>query len=427
MKFKKFFIILIILFSIMYSSCCYATEDLDISAGAAILIDSSTEKILYSKNENEKMYPASTTKIMTAILTIENCNLDDTVTVPYEAIASIPSGYAIAALQSGEQLTVYQLLQVMMVYSANDAANVLAYHVSGSIDNFANLMNNKVEELGLKNTHFMNPSGKHDKDHYTTAYDLAMIMKYCMKNSTFRTLAGLKSCIIPSTNKYNERILTSTSYDLFTVDNRDVSSNYYYKYAIAAKTGYTTEAKNCLVSVANKDGLELISVVLSVGIYPYNLSGKFIETKKLFNYGYENYTTKKIRDKNAIATQIEINNATKETKNLDLLVSDDITALINQSDLDTDFSPEITVNENLLAPIAQGQKVGKISYQIDGITYTSDLIASHNVEKSSFLILIIHILLICLILYVLFKFLFNDKNKRKKYKRKKKSKYLFKY
>ena len=123
------------------------------------------------------------------------------------------------------------------------------------------MMNTKVSELGLENTHFTNPSGKHDENHYTTAYDLSKIMQYCMKNSTFRTLAGLKSCVIPATNKYDERIFSSTN-ELLT------ASNYYYKYAIAGKTGYTTEAKNCLVSVANKDDLELISVVLGVGLYP---------------------------------------------------------------------------------------------------------------------------------------------------------------
>ena len=284
MRVNKFLIILIMFVLMMNFSISYgSSEPPEISAGSAILIDSSSNKILYSKNENEKMYPASTTKILTAILTIENCNLDDIVTVPYEAIASIPSGYSVAALQAGEQLTVEQLLEVMLVHSSNDAANVLAYHVSGSIDSFAALMNNKISELGLENTHFTNPSGMHNENHYTTAYDLSMIMKYCMKNSTFRKLSGLKYCTIPATNKYEERVFNTTN-ELLIYDNRDVDSNYYYKYAIAGKTGYTTEAKNCLVSVANKDDLELICVILSVGLYPNNLSAKFIDTKTLFNY-----------------------------------------------------------------------------------------------------------------------------------------------
>lgn len=419
MKIKKLIVTLFTLILFFSFLPVYAdSEEPQITADAAILIDSNTGKILYSKNENEKMYPASTTKIMTAILTIENCNLDDTVTVPYEAIASIPSGYSVAALQPGEKLTVNQLLQVLMVHSANDAANVLAYHVADSIESFATMMNTKVSELGLENTHFTNPSGKHDENHYTTAYDLSKIMQYCMKNSTFRTLAGLKSCVIPATNKYDERIFSSTN-ELLT------ASNYYYKYAIAGKTGYTTEAKNCLVSVANKDDLELISVVLGVGLYPNNLSGKFIETVNLFNYGYDNYTIRKLREKDAIATQIEVGNGTKETRNLDLLISDNITALVKQSDLETEFTPKIELDDNIQAPIAQGKTIGKIIYEIDGITYTSDLKASHNVEKSSFMTLLIQIIMIILILYLLYKLLFDNNNSRKKYNKKRKKIYKF--
>ena len=418
MKFKKSLVIIFMLIFILHTSMCYAlTEQPEISADAAILIDSSSEKVLYSKNENQKMYPASTTKILTAILTIENCKLNDVVTVPYEAISSITSGYSVAALQAGEQLTVEQLLQVMLVHSANDAANVLAFHVSGSIENFAELMNNKVSELGLTNTHFTNPSGMHDENHYTTAYDLAIIMKYCMKNDTFRSLSSLKYCTIPATNKYDVRVFNTTN-ELLIYDNRDVSSNYYYKYAIAGKTGYTTQAKNCLVSVAKKENLELICVVLSAGIYPNNVSAKFVDTKSIFDYGYNNYTIKKLREKDAIATQIEIGNGTKETRNLDLLISDDLSALVTQDEFDTEFEPQIELQDNLFAPIAQGQVVGKITYTIDGIQYSSNLLASHSVEQSGFITIVVQIILVILILFLLYKLLF-DSNSNKKSHRKK--------
>ena len=418
MKLRNFFVIIFILSLFFNISASYAdSNDVNISAESAVLIDSSSEKVLFSKDAERKMYPASTTKILTAILAIENCNLDDVVTVPYEAISQIPSGYSVAALQAGEQITVEQLLKVMMVHSANDAANVLAFHVSGSISSFANLMNQKVADLGLTNTHFTNPSGMHDENHYTTAHDLAILMKYCMKNSTFRSLAGLKSCTIPATNKYEERIFKTTN-DLLIYDNRDVESNYYYKYAIAGKTGYTTEAKNCLVSVANKDNFELISVVLGAGIYPNNLSAKFIDTKAIFDYGYDNYAIRKIRDKNAIATQITVDTASKDTRNLDLLITDDITAIVSQKDFKTEFTPEIKIQENLSAPIAQGQILGKIIYNIDGIEYSSNLIASHSVEKSTFGIFIFQVILIVLILFLLYKLLFN-KNNRNKFFRKK--------
>lgn len=418
MKFRKSLVIIFMLIFILHTSMCYAlTEQPEISADAAILIDSSSEKVLYSKNENQKMYPASTTKILTAILTIENCNLNDVVTVPYEAISSITSGYSVAALQTGEQLTVEQLLQVMLVHSANDAANVLAFHVSGSIENFANLMNNKVSELGLTNTHFTNPSGMHDENHYTTAHDLAIIMKYCMKNDTFRSLSSLKYCTIPATNKYDVRVFNTTN-ELLIYDNRDVSSNYYYKYAIAGKTGYTTQAKNCLVSVAKKENLELICVVLSAGIYPNNVSAKFVDTKSIFDYGYNNYTIKKLREKDAIATQIVIGNGTKETRNLDLLISDDLSALVTQDEFDTEFEPQIELQDNLFAPIAQGQVVGKITYTIDGIQYSSNLLASHSVEQSGFITIVVQIILVILILFLLYKLLFGSNSNKKSYRKK---------
>lgn len=421
MKIKKILLSLMVLIFMINTYVFADISDVpDISAGSAILIDSSSERILYEKNANQRMYPASTTKILTAILTIENCNLSDVVTVPYEAISSIPSGYSIASLQVGEQITVENLLKVMLVYSANDAANVLAYHVSGSIDAFASLMNNKIADLGLESTHFTNPSGMHDENHYTSAYDLAIMMKYCMKNSTFRSLAGLKYCIIPATNKYDERVFNTTN-ELLIYGNSDVNNTYYYKYAIAGKTGYTTQAKNCLVSVANKDGLELISVVLSVGLYADNLSAKFIDTKSIFEYGYNNYTIRKLRDKDAIASQIDILNGTKDTRSLDLLISDDIVALILQSDLDTDFEPDIKVDENLLAPIRQGQVVGKIIYTIDDIEYSSDLVASHSVEKSGVISLVLQILFVGLILFFLYQLLFgiNSNKKSKSYSKKK--------
>lgn len=220
------------------------------------MLDNKTEKILFSKNENEKMYPASTTKIVTAILTLENCNLDDVVTVSYNAVMSIPDGYSSAFLQIGETLTVEQLLQLLLVHSANDAANVLAEHIGGSIESFVAMMNTKVNELHLSNTHFTNTFGKHDDNHYTTAQDLATIMKYCIKNETFRKIAGSASCAIPATNKYGARKYNSTNELIIP------NSNYYYPNLTCGKTGYTSQAGDCLVSCSYKDDLELICVVL---------------------------------------------------------------------------------------------------------------------------------------------------------------------
>ena len=181
------------------------TSALDINASSALLVDNKTNKILYSKNENKKMFPASTTKIVTAILVLENHSLDEKVTASYDAVMSIPSGYSTADIQIEEELTVEQLLELLLVHSANDAANVLAEYAGGSVSSFVSMMNTKANELGLSNTHFTNPYGLQDDNHYTTAHDLAIIMQYCLKNDAFRKIAGQASCAIPATNKSNPR------------------------------------------------------------------------------------------------------------------------------------------------------------------------------------------------------------------------------
>ena len=182
---KQFKIILLLFFLVLFIlipfSYVFSAEDvskeLGLTADSYILLDNKTNKVLCNKNENEKMYPASTTKIVTALLTLENCNLDDTVTASYDAVMSIPEGYSSANIQIGEQLTVEQLLEVLLVHSANDAANILAEHVGGSIESFITMMNTRLNELGINNTHFTNSFGMHDENHYTTATDMKIIIQ----------------------------------------------------------------------------------------------------------------------------------------------------------------------------------------------------------------------------------------------------------
>lgn len=411
MIFKKFlsFLVFILLMCLIFSNISFAvSEPPEISAQAAILIDSSSGEVFYEKASEQRMFPASTTKIMTAILTLENGNLNDVVTVPYAAISSIPAGYSIAALQTDENLTVNQLLQVMMVHSANDAANVLAFYISGSIEEFANLMNQKASELGMTNTHFSNPSGMQDDNHYTTAHDLAVLMQYCMKDNTFRHLASLKSCTIPTTNKYQERFFNTTN-SLLINSETNVANDIFYEFAIAGKTGFTSEAGNCLVSVSNKDGFELICVVLAAGVNANGSSSKFSDSKKLFEFGYSNYEFKTLIEQGYTASTISIPNATDDTKDLDLVASSSISALMETSKMNDEITPDIQLNSNLFAPISQGQVVGKIVYSIDGKEYSSDLIASHSVIPSNDTITLVSIVLLVLVLLVLIKLLFPKK------------------
>ena len=290
MKQKNIFITIILIFVLsLFSTTSYAetttsetitlTNNLDLASKAVILIDSKTGTELYSKNANKKMYPASTTKIMTAILGIENGNLDDIVTASKSAISSIPSGYSSAYLVQGEKISLKDLLIVLLVHSANEAANVIAEHVSGSVDEFVVLMNEKAKELGCEDTNFVNTNGIHDSEHYTTASDLAIIANYCMKNETFREIVSMPSCTISKTNKSGIRKYSNTN--TMIIENTD----YYRDDCIGIKTGHTSQAGYCLVSAIQKDDMELISVVLGGA----NEEDRFKDSDSLLTYGYDAY------------------------------------------------------------------------------------------------------------------------------------------
>lgn len=372
----------------------------DMTANAIYLMDNKTNAVLYSKNENEKVYPASTTKILTAIIVLENCNLNDVVTASYNSVMSIPEGYSTANIQIGEQLTVEQLLELLLIHSANDAANVLAEFTGGSIDSFVSMMNTKLNDLNLTGSHFTNPYGLHDDNHYTTAHDLAYLMQYCLKNETFRKLAGKASCAIPATNLYEPRIYSSTNELLIP------ESSNYYKYLLTGKTGFTSQAKECLVSSAYRDDLELIGVVLGS-------DNRFSDARKLYQYGYSNYSIQKVVNKDAIVTNIHVKNAKYTSRDLDLLAVEDISALMNNEESPLTLNPKIILYEPISAPLEEGTVLGKAIYEINGVTYTTDLIASHNVEESRLIIYSIYFAIgICIVSLLVFYVIFLiNKNK----------------
>jgi D-alanyl-D-alanine carboxypeptidase (penicillin-binding protein 5/6) len=412
MSFKKFIIFIIefiLLFLLFLNTSSYATNNvhLDISAQSAILINSSTGQILYSKNEKEQRYPASTTKILTAIIAIEKCSLDEKVIASYDAIMSVPSGYSNAEIRVGEALTVKELLEVFLIHSANEAGFILAEHISGSISAFATLMNEKVSEIGCNNTHFTNPSGLHDKNHYSTAYDLSLIAQYCMQNSTFRNIVSMRSCTIAPTTKHEKR------YFLNTNDMLNPKSKYYNEYVIGIKTGFTSQAKNCLIAGYKKNNTELISVVLgSSKSASNNSNSKFADTQILFDYGVNNFSNKTIASKEQILTQIKIEHATPDTQSLDLILQDDINVFVfNSTDLSA-LEPKIKLNENLSAPIAENAILGTVTYNIDGISYTGNLVASHSVEGSIFLEIILKLVFAIIILFIAYELMYSKKKKK---------------
>ena len=411
---KKFCICLLILISFSFIVVCNvnASDEIpNIASPSALLMDLNTGKILYEKNINEKMYPASLTKVMTAILALENCELTDIATVSQNAVMSIPSGYVTANLKVGEEVTIEQLLSVLLVGSANDSAVVIAEHISGSVEDFSILMNDKAKELGCKSTNFLNPYGAHEEDHYSTAYDLALISKYAMQNETFKKLVSTTSYTLPITNKYEkeDRFFSTTNALLY--DNR-----YRYKYATGVKTGFTTPAKNCLIASANKNNLEFLTVVLGATQTEEGLSNRYLDTISLFEYGYANYTLKEIIKSGDILQTVKIKNATRNTKKLDLAISNDISALVEIANKDNAILPQISLNEKLKAPINKGDVLGSVSYTVEGITYTENLIATSNVKKSNFFIYAFIFIIVIFFIYLYTK----SKNRKKKNTRLKK-------
>lgn len=416
------FIIFLLIFQLVFQITSFATSDnLSISSPAAILMDASTGKILYEKNSHEKRFPASTTKIMTAILTVENCDLTEIATVSHNAVYSIPYGYSHANLVEGEELTIEQLLNVLLIPSANDAAVVLAEHIAGSVENFANMMNERAKELGCTDTHFVNPNGIHDDNHYTTAYDLALMGQYAMKNETIRNIVKKTQCSLPKTNKYNEenRIFNTTN-DLLREDYSNSRDNYYYEYATGVKTGYTTEAGSCIIASAEKDNFEVVAVVLGAETTEDGYSIRYPDCKTLFEYAFNNYSLENILNENEVVEEIQVDNATEETSTLKVSAKDDIIALVNKNVNIEDIEPKIELNNDLKAPISAGETIGKVVYTIDDVEYSSDLIADSTVIKSEVWDILFKVCVIILVLVVLVMLLrpvkSNKKNKKKKSK-----------
>ncbi len=252
-----------------------------IVAEAAIIMDAKTGQILYEKNIYDAYYPASITKVLTMLVALENCNnFSETVTFSDNAIWGIERDSSHIALDVGEQISVEDCLYAISVVSANEAAYGLAEHIGGDLTGFTDMMNKKVEDLGGVNSHFANANGLHDPDHYTCAYDMALITKDALRYKMFRELTSGKSYIIPSTNKKEDtRELYSKNKILKS------SSEYYYEFAEGSKTGYTTDSLNTLVTYAKKDDLELICVILRC----HKSYNAYTDTRALFKYCYNNY------------------------------------------------------------------------------------------------------------------------------------------
>lgn len=304
MKYKKkilcFFLCIALMTGLFPVSAAFAAADwptdVSISADGGILMDAGSGAILYEKNSREAYYPASITKILTALVILENCDLDETVTFSNEAVNTLEPGASILGARAGDQLSVRECLYALLLQSANEVANALAEHCSGSIDAFAELMNEKARSLGCTSSNFANPSGLNDENHYTSAYDMALISQAAFSNPTFVE--------IDSTTYYDVPAGKLKQYPdgwRYYAHHRMLKKNdsLYYDGVIGGKTGYTSLAGNTLVTCAERDGLKLIAVVLNGHQTHYS------DTKALFDFGFRNFKSVSVAGQDSVYQDIE--------------------------------------------------------------------------------------------------------------------------
>ena len=348
------------------------TEEPKINAKAAIIYDRTTKEIIWGKNENEKRAMASTTKIMTAIVVLENSNLEEEVTISKKAAGT---GGSRLKINIGDKITIKDLLYGLMLRSGNDAAVALAETIGGSIEGFSDLMNKKAEELGLKNTHFVTPHGLDDENHYTTAYELALLTDYALQNETFCKIVKTKIATISING--NSRNIYNTNELLGVLNGVD-----------GIKTGFTNNAGRCLVTSCTRDGNQIITVVLGCDTKKQRTS----DSTKLIEYAFKNYTRinleEKVKEqfenwKQINLKRIYINKAEEQNIELELeeIERKQIPIKIGE---EKDITIEINAIYQHEAPIEEKTKIGNIIVKKkEEIIETIDIICSKKVEKKN--------------------------------------------
>ena len=328
-----------------------------LSAKSAILIEAESGRVLYQKNAFVRLPMASTTKIMTAIVAIESGDIGRTVSVSPDAVGIEGSS---VYLYPGEKLTLEQLLYALLLESANDAATAIAIEVAGSVEAFADLMNQKAEALGLCATHFTNPHGLDHAEHYTTAYDLARIAAYALGNSTFRKICGASRITVPLKGDEGTRVLVN--------HNKMLSR---YRGAIGVKTGFTKKSGRCLVSAAERDGLTLVAVTL-------NAPDDWQDHEAMLDFGFARYERVLLADKGEFTYALPLSGGNTET----VLVANTTPLSVMLARDHGTITSRVEAPQMLLAPISQGTVLGRVIYSCDGHDIAaSDLVAIHQVTR----------------------------------------------
>ena len=376
--FSAFLIICLILSSVTTVSA-YEPSGIEITAKAAILVSLDTGEVLFEKNADEKVYPASITKIMTTLLILENekYNPEAKIAMTQDVLDLISgTGSSVSLLKAGEEVSQLDLVYMVLMASYGDCALLAALYYGGSVENFVNMMNTKAAELGLSGTHYENPIGLHHEQNYTTARDTYKLTATALQNETFKEVCSSTRHTV-KTSMSGERTISTTN---FLQDN---TTNYYYQYAKGVKTGYTDEAGRCLVSTASYNGYRYLCAVFGC---PANEKKHFIESKELYRWAFNNFEFKKVADNSNPVAEIGVN-LSLDTDFVSLYIEKSFVSVLPK-DADDSTISIVThlVGESVDAPIKKGNVLGTADIiYAEEVIGTVNLVSNEDVEKSTML------------------------------------------
>ena len=354
------------------------SDDYKAKAKAALLYDLNSDSLVFAQDIDERLFPASLTKVMTCLLTLEmEQDLDKVVTVTAEGLKGQEPGGSNIALKVGEEMSVKDLLYGLMVKSGNDAASVLAVNNSGSIEAFVEVMNRRAAELGCTGTHFMNPHGLHHDEHYTTARDMARILREAMKYPLFEEIFTTKEYTVPATNLSEAREMKTTNFLIrsngypYVLDSR----------VLGGKTGNTSKAGRCLVTLSEKDGMRLISVILGAKAvygadgYSFARYGNFEETSAMLDFAYGRFTTMQVLHPTQVAGQFAVSGG---AHNAFGAISESMAAAVPLGSDINSIRYEYSLTGNLTAPVAKDQEIGVVR-----VWYENTCLAQQTLRSAS--------------------------------------------
>lgn len=374
------FLCFLIICSISIPAFAYEPSGFSVSAKNALLVCLDTDEVIYEKGADEKVYPASITKIMTTILMLESDRYNPEAKVAMtEEVQKLISGTgsSVSNLKIGEEITQLDLVYTVLMSSFGDCTLLAAITYADSVDNFVAQMNAKAQELGLTGTHYENPVGLHDENNYTTARDTYILTKYALQNETFKTVCETARYTIPATNMSGTRTLSTTN---FLQDN---TTNYYYSYAKGVKTGYTDEAGRCLVSTASYNGYNYMCLIFGC---PPRKNEQFVDSRNLYRWAFNNFQYKQVADTDNPICEIGVD-LSLNTDFVSLYVEEGFISVLPKDADDSTISinPK-TIAQKVDAPIKKGDVLGtaEIVYA-EKVIGTVNLVSHEDVEKSTLL------------------------------------------